>query len=133
METANHEPKQKSDPEIKIQSHGKKRNDNRTTEAEIKTVAALHVAWGLCVRFVCVRPSVPTTHNSPWGSFRYEANREPVEDRLARRLGQKPKKAGRRKPQANLNLLLLRISRGRPGRPTQSTETTDLVLFPKLP
>lgn len=58
MQTTNHEPKQKSDPKIKIHSHGK-RNDNRTTEAEIKTISALHVACGLCVYSLHVGSSVP--------------------------------------------------------------------------
>lgn len=51
MATGNHKPW--TEPEvgrkIKIHSHGKS-NDNRTTEAEIKTISALHGACG----FVCV-------------------------------------------------------------------------------
>lgn len=49
MEIANQEPNQKSDRKIKIHSH-EKRNDNRTTETEIKTLSALHVVCG----FVCL-------------------------------------------------------------------------------
>lgn len=49
LETTNHEPNQKSDRKIKTHAH-RKRYDNRTTEAEIKTISALHRACG----FVCV-------------------------------------------------------------------------------
>lgn len=117
METTNHEPKQKSAPKIKIHSHGK-RNDNRTTEAEIKTVSALHVACGLCGCFVCVRASVPAAREALWGSFRSEANGSLRRSVLAKTKG------GRRKPQANLDFLLVNISRGWRGPPTQSTKAT---------
>lgn len=49
--TRNHKPWREPEVgrKIKIHSHGKS-NDNRTTEAEIKTISALHGACG----FVCV-------------------------------------------------------------------------------
>lgn len=45
VETTDHEPNQKSDQKIKLHSH-ENRNDNRTTETEIKTRSALHVVCG---------------------------------------------------------------------------------------
>lgn len=66
MQTTNHEPKQKSDPKIKIHSHGK-RNDNRTTEAEIKTLSALHEVCGLGAHFLRVGAPVPGHTEVPVG------------------------------------------------------------------
>lgn len=128
MKITNQEPNQKSDRKIKIHSR-ENRNDNRTTETEIKTLATLHVVCG----FVCV---LSTCHSS--GSRHVLSHCQvPFASMQTRGLhwiifAQNSSKGGGRKHQRTLNLLLVNQQLGRPGVPNPIYKNNYLGSFPKL-